>query len=656
MPLLPVLAAFVVGEILMRHTGGLVLYGAVFLAAFCIFAWWRKWFRAASCALFALIGMIAGDLASLAPVHYGADSAGGVRSGRVEDVAATPYNQRLAVKLDSGGKVLAYYHAAVPPLMAGDVVAFNGELRPIDDGVVVPGEISMGAYAFRNGIGAYCDIEDGALHVIGFKDSLSAFFSRIRGRVSDFIHGHSGLPSPAAAMLDAVLLGNAGELVPEVRERFATAGVAHVLALSGTHVAVIAFMVSLLLFPLRMAGHNRVGSMAVVVLLWGYVFLTGCSPSVVRTVIMVSVVLVGRLLRRGSCPLNNLCLAALLILLFDPMALYAPGFQLSFAAVAGILMFAFELMPGGRLPFGVRSALQWLAVCFSAVIATSPLAAWHFHQLPLCFLLANLPVGLVMPWFMGGGVLLVLLQCAGADAGWLVAFVEGMYDVIIWIVSHVASLPGASLDGIYFSAWLLVPCYAAILLVWLALIRRRMALALGGLLLLVFTAGCLHVSRPSLPGIEAYGVRYHYATVLLLREGQRGWILTDAPHKFHPVLRERMEKRFEDFMGYRDIDSLEVVTELSICRAFYANASYWAIGDRLITVAGNNCPPALDDGFPRPVYAVITRGFKGDVTYVDADTIVLSRALHQERIDCLASRLDEAGRAYRIGLEGRLLH
>ena len=66
------------------------------------FAWWRKWFRAASCALFALIGMIAGDLASLAPVHYGADSAGGVRSGRVEDVAATPYNQRLAVKLDSG--------------------------------------------------------------------------------------------------------------------------------------------------------------------------------------------------------------------------------------------------------------------------------------------------------------------------------------------------------------------------------------------------------------------------------------------------------------------------------------------------------------------------------------------------------------------------
>ena len=109
-------------------------------------------------------------------------------------------------------------------------------------------------------------------------------------------------------------------------------------------------------------------------------------------------------------------------------------------------------------------------------------------------------------------------------------------------------------------------------------------------------------------------------------------------------------------MGYRDIDSLEVVTELSVCRAFYANASYWAIGDRLITVAGNNCPPALDDGFPRPVYAVITRGFKGDVTYVDADTIVLSRALHQERIDCLASRLDEAGRAYRIGLEGRLLH
>lgn len=640
----------------MRHTGGFGLYEAVSLAVFCIFACWWQYFRAASCALFALIGMIAGTLVYPVPVNYEADSDGVVRVGRIEDVAATPYNQRLVVKLGGGGKVLAWYHASVPPLSAGDVVAFHGELRPVDDGNVVPGEFSMGEYAFRNGIGAGCDIGEGALSVIGFEDSPSAFFSRIRERVSDFIHGHSGLSSPAAAMLDAVLLGNAGELDPEIRERFATAGVAHVLALSGTHVAVMAFMVSFLLFPLCMAGHDRAVSIAVGMLLWVYVFLTGCSPSVVRTVIMVSVVLAGRLLRRGSCPLNNLCLAALLILLFDPMALYAPGFQLSFAAVAGILMFAYEVMPGGRLPFGVRPALQWIAVCFSAVIATSPLAAWHFHQLPLCFLLANLPVGLLMPWFMGGGVLLVLLQCAGIDAVWLVAFVEWLYDVMIWIVAHVASLPGASVDGIYFAGWLLVPCYVSIVMAWLALRCRRASLALGSALLLAFAAGCFVVSRPSLPGAEAYGVRYHYATVLLLREGHRGWILTDAQHKFHPLLRERMERRFADFLGDREVDSLEVVTELNGCRAFYAGASRWAIGDRLIAVVGKTPPPAVADSLPRPVYAVITRGFKGDVAHVDADTIVLSRALHQERIDCLARRLDEVGRAYRIGLEGRLLH
>ena len=633
------------------------MYLALFAASFFILAWWRKCFRAASCALFALVGVIAGSMASPVPVDCGAYPGGTAWKGRVESVAATTYNQRLVVELDSGGKVLAYYHASIPPLAVGDVVACHGELQPVDNAFpAVPGEISMAGFAFRNGIGACCDIEEGDLRIIGFDDSPSAFFSRVRERMSDFIYGHSGLSSPAAAMLDAVLLGNGDELDSELREEFATAGVAHVLALSGTHVAVIAFMVSLLMFPLRLAGHTGVGRIFVIVLLWGYVLLTGCSPSVVRTVIMASAVLAGQLLRRGSEPINNLCLAALLILMFDPMALYAPGFQLSFAAVAGILMFAFELMPGGRLPFGVRPALQWIAVCFSAVIVTSPLAAWHFHRLPVYFLLANLPVGLFMPWFMGGGMLLLLLQWGGIGAGWLVVLVDGMYEVMAWIVAHVASLPGASLDRLYFSGWLLVPCYAAIVMGWLALRCRRVSLALGGTLLLAFTAVCLHVSRPALPPAEAYGVRYHYATALLLREGHRAWILTDAPPKFHPVLRERMERRFVDFMGERGVDSLEVVTELSGCRAFYADASHWAVGDRLVAIIGKECRPACVDGFPRPAYALITRGFKGDATGVDADTIVLSKALYQSRLDSLAGRLEESGRPYRIGLEGSLLH
>ncbi|MDE6528713.1 MAG: ComEC/Rec2 family competence protein, partial [Muribaculaceae bacterium] len=432
MPLLPLLAAFVAGIIAVRYLEGLAACWAALSAALCVFGFVRGRFLTGGAGLFGLLGVTAIWLSMPEAPDFG-DAMPGDYVGRVLEVADTPYNQRIVVEADCDGgrhSLLVYYHDVLPAVEAGDCVRFHGDLRPVGEGAVVPDEFSMNHFAFRRGIVAECHVGKGELNIVGHEVSVASFFAGMRRSLSDYIFSRSGLGPEAAGMLDAMLTGNADAIGGERRDAFAGAGLAHVLALSGTHVAVIVFMVSMLFFPLRVAGRGRWETFGILVVLWGYVLLTGCQPSVVRTVIMVSAVGCGRMLRRGSNSINNLCLAALLILVFDPRALFAPGFQMSFAAVAAILLFRFELFVGGKVAWWVRAAGNWLCVCVAAVVGTGALAAWHFHEVPLYFLLANIPVGLLFPGFLGSGILLLVLQLTPVPAEWLVYVVEWLYAAI----------------------------------------------------------------------------------------------------------------------------------------------------------------------------------------------------------------------------------
>lgn len=660
MPLLPLLAAFVAGVIVAHYSPGYLIYGAALLAALCFCAWLGGWRKVAVAGLFAVIGGVAMMIATPGRPDFDREDAPGAYVGFVEEISDSPYNQRIVAKVDAGVcvfSVLVYYHDVLPVIREGDVIMFAGALRPVGEEAVVPDEFSMSGFAARRGVTAQCHVQPGGVEVTGHKASLPAFFAGMRRNLSDYIHCRSGLGSGAAGMLDAMLTGDASAFGRERRDVFADAGLAHVLALSGTHVAVIAFMVSMLFFPLRMAGHRRWEPVCIIAVLWGYVLLAGCIPSVVRAAIMVSVVGFGRAFRRGSNSLNNLCLAALLILLFDPMALFAPGFQLSFAAVAAILMFPFALFVKGNVAWPVRVAGNWLCVCVSAVVGTGALAAWYFHSLPLYFILANIPVGIVLPFFIGGGVLLLLLNLTPFSPGCLVDVVERVYEVMEWVAHRVAGLPGAAVGDVYFHWWLLLPYYGAVFAAWYGLRKKRPVFGLYALMLSVFAVFALRISQPGYPEAEAYAMRYRYATVVLLREGDKAMLLTDAPERFHDDMRERISRRLTDYMGRRGVGSLEVVNGVNDSQWWYADSGFWVIGNTFIALAGRE-PAESPPGGQHVDYALVTAGFNGDVENVwrrlHPDTVVLSPSLHPSRIEAYKARLLSHDIPFRVGLEGML--
>ena len=188
------------------------------------------------------------------------------------------------------------------------------------------------------------------------------------------------LPPASAALLAGLLLGERRSLPQEIDEGFRRAGVYHVLAVSGFNVALVASAVFLLARLIGLGRRTAAASAAAIVLAFGAV--VGPQPSVVRAVVMAVLVLAAVLLDRDTDVLNSLAAAALLILAVRPGDLIDPGFQLSFAATAGIV-----LAPQPRHP-----VLGALAVSAAAQVAVLPITLWHFHQVSLVGLVANLVV------------------------------------------------------------------------------------------------------------------------------------------------------------------------------------------------------------------------------------------------------------------------
>ena len=170
----------------------------------------------------------------------------------------------------------------------------------------------------------------------------NALQERLYGRLEE-----AGLEGDELATVGALTLGYKEELSKELRQHFQVSGAAHVLAVSGLHTGILYGVIVWLLTlggRLRPMHENRIGrwalSLVVIAAMWGYAWLTGMTPSVVRAVVMVTIFEVGRMSYQRAFSLNTIAAAAFFILVARPTDLWSVSFQLSFAATAAIVLIA----------------------------------------------------------------------------------------------------------------------------------------------------------------------------------------------------------------------------------------------------------------------------------------------------------------------------
>jgi competence protein ComEC len=356
---------------------------------------------------FAAAGWLLAASSSAFPEHPGPGPV--LVEGRIVSVPDR-WGDRLGFRLrTSDGEVLeAFGPPAEWPLALGDRVRMAAELR-IPPGPRNPGGRDAARRLAASGVALRA-------HAVGpivraASPSPAARLERTRERFAEA--ANRALPPREAALVRAIGMGDRAALDTATTTSFARSGLAHVLAVSGFHLVVVAFGLErvlrfLLLRVDAVAARmdpRRLSSAVVLPVALVYALATGGGVPVLRAALAAGVAFAGALLDRETSTENVLALAALALLSADPGAALDPSLQLSFAAVAGLALWAGPLRRALPVPAPARGSLRarlveplLVGACatLAASAATAPVLAFHFRQLPLLGVLANVaavPVG-----------------------------------------------------------------------------------------------------------------------------------------------------------------------------------------------------------------------------------------------------------------------
>ena len=287
----------------------------------------------------------------------------------------------------------------------------------------------------------------------------------------------------------ALLTGYRDDLDKALVEQYANTGVVHIIAISGMHLGLIYGLLFLLFKNMRKTRWLLVLRATVIIgLLWTFSFLTGAAPSITRSAIMFSVIVLGESFFRKGSIYNSLAVSAFLLLLQNPFNIWDVGFQLSYAAVLSIAIFGKPVYNWWRPQNKIlRSIWQLNSVTLAAQILTLPFVVYHFHQFPLYFMLSNLvavPLSSAVLYVLLALLALSWVPAAAKCTGWLAEKGIWLMDEYIGWVDR---LPGSRIGDIYYTIpqALMLMAVLSFAGLWL-LQQRRQAAVLAAFCFLLF--------------------------------------------------------------------------------------------------------------------------------------------------------------------------
>ncbi len=194
-----------------------------------------------------------------------------------------------------------------------------------------------------------------------------------------------------ASVAEALLIGYKKNLDKELLQAYSNTGVVHIIAISGLHLGMIYGLLLFILKPLKKIKYSSwLPSFIILVIIWIFTLVTGAAPSILRSAIMFSFIVLAKQQGRSSPIYNSLAASAFCILLYNPLYLWDVGFQLSYAAVISIVAFSKPIMNlfyfENKL---LKSAWELTSITLSAQLCTLPLLLYYFHQFPNLFIFTN---------------------------------------------------------------------------------------------------------------------------------------------------------------------------------------------------------------------------------------------------------------------------
>ena len=636
-PLLPITLSFIIGIIIADI--GVHPIVVIIVATFTTFLFFKRKAIASFCLMALAIGWVNMLIQVPASLNQSLQEKEHFYNGTIISTSESETSRHLIIAVskigsltDTNFRCKLTLPSMYPVINPGDDVSFSAKLQSPKNNHDLPDEWDMERFLYCQGITATAYIQPEQITIIGENDGLLWHIRRLQSHIVSLL-GACSLSDETTEFLTATITGDDSLLLAETRQEFTTAGLAHILALSGLHVGLIVLIIAIILFPLSVMGYNRTRLIFTIILLWGYAVMTGMTPSVTRAAIMTTLFITGIIIQRRHSSINALCFAALIILLFSPLQLYFVGFQLSFAAVLAILLFSNRINPVNRKHRIWYYIISLACVSISATLGTALISAYYFHSFPVYFLICNILVIFLLPVIIGGGVLLIIFEACGWSSIWICYALDFLYNIITYITETASSLPFAKIDNIYFSEWLFFPFIITVLLLLATLIYRKFAYGIMTILFAIFTITAHYVSKPTYPQTEFFIPRDTYYTNIIARIDTSMYLYTTAHHSEYSNVLDRAEFKYKDYIGRRNVENITLITDTFYSPLFSCQGRNLIFNNTLFVIIDNT-----DDIYPpqtKPDYAIVCRGFKGDIIDVaetiNADTILLSNDLHPHR-------------------------
>ena len=341
------------------------------------------------------------------------------------------------------------------------------------------GDFSYRAYLARQGILAWMPEAYIRSLGMGSVNPLMRILHQIRQHA--LVEIQRLFPYPEAPLLAGILLGIESRIPEELTQAYSSTGTTHIIAISGFNITILAGLI-IVVFG-RWLGRTR-GLIAAGVVIILYTILVGADAPVVRAALMGTLALLARYLGRRTHGLTSLAVAAVIMTLISPQSIQDVGFQLSFAATLGLILYADPLGKAAihllSFAFPRIDSQRWgnvlaemLLFTLAAQITTLPLIVWHFHQISLICLLANALILPLQPLLMILSGIATILGMIWHPLGQLIAWFAWPFSALTnQLVSKLSNIPGTVLyTGDSGNAWLL--SYFAVLFALTALWQSK---------------------------------------------------------------------------------------------------------------------------------------------------------------------------------------
>lgn len=591
------------------------------------------------------VGMLTTVLHSHKPVPPEALS-GKVLSCRVEDITchdiATELMASVTAIADStdhaallGTRIHLFLDHQVFSLTEGDVLLLRARFKPIAN-MGNPCEFDYRSFMARRG----CFLTA----------SLTAHDYRIAPRHTDDFHSlslharrhlvnlvlNSSLSVDAKHLVCTAILGDSSMISSDTRTTFSHAGIAHTLAISGLHMGIILALVSLLLSPLDRLRLRSLRYALTVAAMAAFLFVTGLSASAIRATIMAGMAIIATASQRTGSSLNALCLAAILILAFSPMAIFNVGFQLSFAAVAAILLLASKLnrvSQRHRLTFTLAS---WILATLIANLGCAVISAYYFHTLPLLSICANLVVVPLLPLFVATGLVSILGLSLGVQLTEVNTLLEWLVSLFHSTASAASQLPLGYIDNLYVSLPTVVLYYLSFALAVTFLYRRSFAICVCFLAACTAVVATIAAEAATAPreGLVVLNSR-NSTPVLHFANGQATVWCTDRT-----LTAEEVRSTYAPFLAKYRINEISIIpsAETSTSPTQMAHSASRVMCGKRIVMASSTPMRYLRAEQPIACnYLIVTSRYYGKVADLlnafSPQTIIITGALFPNRHD-----------------------